>query len=339
MRRCIPTFARLAALLLVASIVEVWADPSVAAEMDARHETAPVVLQLHWYPQAQFAGYVMAEEKGFFRKAGVAVRLRWSVAGERPFQRLVDGQADFCIGWLSDAIRQRDAGQPLVNLAQVFQRSSALLVTWRRSGIKTPEDMNGRRVGLWGGDNDVQVLAFFHRRHVQPIVVPQSASIVPFLRGAVDVASAMHYNEYHKLIEAGVSPDQLHVFSLADDGLAFPEDGIYCTESTRGDRSAACLALATASRQGWDYALGHETETLDAIMRHCRAANVHTNRNHQRWMLRSVAAAIRGPEGGKPAPWGSLSADVYGGVARMLLDERMIRTIPPFEQLYQPVDR
>ena len=127
------------------------------------------------------------------------------------------------------------------------------------------------------------------------------------------------------------------MFSLADYGLAFPEDGIYCTEATRRDRAEACAAVVAACRQGWDYALDHEAETLEAVMKYCRAANVRTNRNHQRWMLRSVAVAIRGQPGTPPAPWGSLSADVYQGVARMLLDERLLRAVPAFDQFYQPL--
>ncbi|MEN6450294.1 MAG: ABC transporter substrate-binding protein [Thermoguttaceae bacterium] len=304
---------------------------------DTSPSDAPLVLQLHWYPQAQFAGYMMAEEKGFFRKAGLTVKLRWSDAGEKPFEQLAEGRCQFCTGWLCEAVREWDAGHRLVNVAQVFQRSSTLLVTWNDSSIKRPEDISGKRVGLWGGNNDIQTLTFFRRRKIEPIIVPQSASIVPFLRGAVDVASAMHYNEYHKFIEAGVSPDRLRVFSLADYGLDFPEDGLYCTAATRRDRAATCAALVAACRQGWNYALDHESETLNVVMKHCRATGARTNRNHQQWMLRSVGVAIRGQPGDTTAPFGNLSAKAYGSVAQMLRDQHLLRASPAFEQLYQPV--
>jgi NitT/TauT family transport system substrate-binding protein len=299
----------------------------------------PAVIQLHWYPQAQFAGYMVAQDKGFFRKVGLKVRLSWTAAGERAFEQLVEGRCDFCTGWLSDAMRDRDAGKPLVNIAQVFQQSSAMLVAWSRSGIKVPQDMTGKRVGLWGGNNDVQALAFFQKYHVQPTIVPKSASMVPFLRGAVNVASAMHYNEYNKLIEAGVAPDDLRVFSFAEYGLAFPEDGLYCTAATRQSRAGLCAKVVAACREGWDYALDHEVETLDTVMKYCREANVRTNRNHQRWMLRSIALAIRGRPGTAPAPFGSLAPDVYQSVARKLLDQQFLRATPDFDQFYQPPAR
>jgi NitT/TauT family transport system substrate-binding protein len=315
--------------------------PAAAATGDippAGKDLQHVAFQVHWYPQAQFAGYMVAVEQGLFRQAGLDVQLLWAAAGERPFEQLAEGRTDFCTGWLSDAMQSRSAGKPLVNISQVFQRSSSLLVARSDSGIDKPEDMAGRRVGLWGGNTDVQAIAFFHKYQVEPILIPQSNSIVPFLRGAVDVASAMHYNEYHKLMEAGVSPDKLRVFALADYGLAFPEDGLYCTDATRRDRAALCSAFVDACNKGWSYAFDHETQTLDTVMKYCRDANVRTNRNHQRWMLRSVAVAIRGSQSADapPSPWGSLAPDAYDGVARILIQQKLLQTAPAFDAFYRP---
>lgn len=296
-----------------------------------------VVLQIQWRPQAQFAGYMVAQDKGFFRQAGLKdVRLAWSAAGDRPFDRLAEGKTDFCTGWLSEAIVERAQAKPLVLLAQVFQRSSLTLVVWTRSGIAAPADMTGKRVGLWGGNCDVQAQAFFRKYHVRPTIIPQSTSMVPFLRSAVDVASAMHYNEYYTLIESGVRPEELRVFALADHGVAFPEDGIYCTDRTRRQRGDLCAAMVRACRQGWEYALDHEEETLDIVMRYCRQAGVRTNRHHQQWMLRCVATAIRGRPDAPAAPWGSLSAKAFQSVADALVDQKLIGQAPAYGQFHQP---
>jgi NitT/TauT family transport system substrate-binding protein len=148
----------------------------------------------------------------------------------------------------------------------------------------------------------------------------------------------MHYNEYHKLMEAGVSPDNLRVFALADYGLAFPEDGIYCTDATRRDRAALCSAFVDACNKGWNHAFDHESQTLDTVMKYCRDANVRTNRNHQRWMLRSVALAIRGSQSADapPLPWGNLAPDVYDGVAKILVQQKLLQTAPAFDAFYRP---
>lgn len=310
---------------------------AAAAEPSAR----PVVLQLHWYAQAQFAGYLIAKEKGYFREAGLPeVEIRWSRAGERPLEQLTSGQADFCTAWLSTAMVARAHGAPLVHLAQVLKRSSMLLVARRTSGIRTPQDMNGRRVGLWGGDFDVLPTAFFKKFNLQPEIVPQSTSVVPFLRGGVAVASAMEYNEYHKLLESGLREEELEVFRLADYGFDFPEDGLYTTEATRRDRPEMCAALVAAVQRGWSYALAHEPETLDVVMAACQKANRRTNRPQQQWMLRAIGRALTTPEpnAGSPSPalWGHLARETYEGVAQVLHEQGLLDEPPAWNEFCQP---
>ncbi len=298
--------------------------------------TAPhVVLKLHWYPQAQFAGYLLAQDKGFFRAAGLRdVDIRWSTAGEQTLEILSQQESAFCTAWLCDALVRRAHGAPIVHLAQITQKSAMLLVTRRELGIAAPADMTGQRVGLWGGDFDVLPRAFFRKFHVQPEIVPQSNSMVPFLRGAVSVASAMHYNEYHKLLEAGLRAEELQIFPLADYGLDFPEDGLYCHERTWRDHADECAALVRAVQQGWDYALDHEAEALDVVMAYCRRAEVRTSRNHQRWMLRSMAGLIRFHSDGTPFVWGELSATAYQAVAQELLNQGLLDVVPPLEEFH-----
>lgn len=299
-------------------------------------QAQPVIFQMHWCPQAQFAGYMMAVEKGYFRQEGLSdLRLRWSTPGERPFERLMTGESDYCTGWLADAIVERDRGLRLVNLAQVLQQSSLMLIARRRSGIDSPAAFGGKRIGLWGGNFDVQATALFRKYKVEPVLVAQSTSIVPFLRGAVDVASAMRYNEYHQLLEAGMLPDDLRTFPFSDYGFVFPEDGIYCSEATRREREDSCAGLVHACRRGWEYALANESETLDVVMRICRAANVRTNRNHQRWMLRSIGEVIW-PRQPSAAAWGTLDQKAYAEVVRLLEAQTLVRTPPEFRVFHQP---
>ncbi len=311
--------------------------PSETAQAVSR-PADPILLQLHWQPQAQFAGYIVASEKGFFREAGLKeVKLEWAAATESPLARLAAGETDFCTAWLSQAIRHRATGVRLVCLAQIIQKSAMMLVTRSDSGITHPKDMNGRRVGLWGGDFDVPPKAFFAKYGVRPEIVAQSTSMVPFLRGAVAIASAMQYNEYHKLMEAGLRPDELRVFAFADYGIDFPEDGVYCMEATRRGRRAVCEALVAAVVKGWAYAFAHEAETLDLVMNHCRQSHVDTNPNHQRWMLRSMRVLIQHRVGENPANWGNLAAEEYAKVSGILKDQGLVRRVPPFESFYQPV--
>jgi NitT/TauT family transport system substrate-binding protein len=305
----------------------------------ATRPSGQIVLQMHWQPQAQFAGCMMAQEKGFFTQAGLTnVVLEWAGAAESPLDRLAAGETDFCTGWLSQAIRKRVDGANIVEIAQIMQKSAMMLVARADSGIAEPKDMTGKRVGLWGGDFDVQPKAFFARYGIRPVVVEQSTSMVPFLRGAVAVASAMQYNEYHKLMEAGLRQDELKVFAFSDCGIDFPEDGVYCTQATRDRRPEVCVALVSAIIRGWAEAFSDESRTLDVVMRYCAASHVDTNRNHQQWMLRSMRPLIEHRVGKRPADWGRLTNGEYAKVTRILIDQGLIREAPGFEAFYRPAD-
>lgn len=319
-------------LRLVISVLAVAAS-AWAGEQAAR----PITLQFQWYPQAQFAGYVMAKEKGFFREAGLPdVRVEWWTEGKGPLDRMLDGETDFCTAWLSQTVVSRSQGKPLVNIAQITQKSALMLVSRRGSGISSPEDMDGRRVGLWGVDFTAQPHAFFRWHHIEPQIVLQSYSVTPFLRGAVDVASAMYYNEYHQLLEAGLRPEDLRTFLFADHGMNFPEDGMYCTERTRRERPDVCEAMAASCMRGWAYAISHEREAVRVIMQYCEDAQMPTNHNHQRWMLRAMAELIQYRVGPDPQHWGSLHPDAYHLVAKVLKEQGLIANIPPYQDFYQP---
>ena len=308
---------------------------TVACGADAA--ARPLTLQIHWWPQSQFAGYLVAKEKGYFRAAGLPeVKVVPWHSGDAPAVRLAAGKTDFCTGWLSQMVVARAEGHEVVNIAQIMQQSAVMLVTRRSSGIDKPADMAGRRVGLWGAGLDMLPRAFFKKLGIEPQIVIQSYSISPFLHRAVNVASAMYYNEYHQLLEAGLRPQDLNTFLLADYGLQFPEDGLYCTAATRRARPEQCRALVSASLKGWAYAFEHQAEALKIVMKHCDAVHMPTNRNHQRWMLRAMERFIKHRVGDDPKNWGTLAPDAYQHVGQVMLDQKLIKVIPRFDAFYQP---
>ena len=146
------------------------------------------------------------------------------------------------------------------------------------------KDLQGRKVSLWD-DFKVQPLAFFRKNNLRVRIIPQTYTLNLFLRGGVDVASAMWYNEYHTIINAGIDPDELSVFFLKDEGLNLPEDGLYALEKTVKNDPDLAAEFVAASLEGWEYAFTHPDEALDIIMRYMRAAKIPANRMHQKWML------------------------------------------------------
>ena len=244
-----------------------------------------------WSPQAQFAGYYVALEKGFYRGQGIEVEIL-DGGPERPADVWLEkGKADIGTLWLSEAIKKRAQGVRLVNVAQILQRSALMLVAKKSSGIRTVADFDGKTVALWESFQ-LQPLALFKKYNLRVKVITQAHSINLFLRGGADAASAMFYNEYHTIINAGLNPEELTTFFFYDYGLNFPEDGLYMLEKNYNRDPAAAAAFVKATLDGWTYAFKHKNEAIEIVLRRMREAGIPANRMHQKWMLEKMQGLI-----------------------------------------------
>lgn len=286
-----------------------------------------------WVPQAQFAGYMMAFEKGFYKDVGLDVEILRGGPANPPLESLKSGLATFCTAWTSTAVQQRAAGLKLVNLGQIVQRSALMLIAKKSSGMNTLNGLDGRRIGLWQGDFRIQPLALFKMRRLSVIEIPMYSTVNLFLKGAVDAISAMWYNEYHTILNSGFDPSELTVFFFSDYGLNFPEDGIYCLEKTYNDTPKVCESFVQASLKGWIYALDHRSETLDVVMKYADAAHTGTNRAHQMWMLARMKDLIY-PNGEKSL-LGKLDQKQYELVTKTLQSLQLIDKQPLFTDFYR----
>ena len=288
-----------------------------------------------WFPQAQFAGYYLALEKGIYRRNGIDLTILDGGPEHPPAEYLRDGRADFAALWLTTALQRRSEGLALVNVAQVVQQSSMLLLALKSSGIHTLADMAGKKVGLWGGDLDIPARAVFDQQRLQVNVVNQSATVNLFLRGGVAVTSAMSYNEYHSILNSGVNPDELSVFALKDHGANFPEDGLYALQQTVQRDPQLVDAFVRASLEGWDYAFAHPDEAIDVVLRVMRKARVPANRMHQKWMLERMQDVMRpAPKNGQV---GALSCQDYQAVTRELARTRLVRGVVDYDAFVRPL--
>lgn len=245
-----------------------------------------------WSPQAQFAGYYVALDKGIYARHGIDLTILKGGPGVSPAESLKSGKADFAVLWLTTALKQNASENRLVNVAQIVQRSSMMLVARKSRGITTPSAMQGKKVGVWGGDLALPAQAFFTKYQLQVHKIPQSYTVNLFLRGGIDVASAMWYNEYHTILNSGVNPDELDIYFLHDHGIAFPEDGLYMDEEKFHADTGLAAAFAEASLEGWLYAFNHPEEALEIVLRHMREAKIPANRAHQKWMLERMRDLI-----------------------------------------------
>jgi NitT/TauT family transport system substrate-binding protein len=204
-----------------------------------------------------------------------------------------------------------------------------MLVARKPSGIATPTAMQGRKVGLWAGDLALPAEAFFTKYQLQVNRIPQSYTVNLFLRGGVDVASVMWYNEYHTILMSGVNTEELDLFFLKEHGIAFPEDGLYTLKTTYRQDPVLADAFARASLEGWLYAFDHPEEAVDIVLRSMREAKVPANRAHQKWMLERMRDLIM-PEK-NDEEMGQLSPSDYAAVTDVLRDMGHISTTTGYD--------
>lgn len=248
-----------AGLILTAAAFALGATAAQAAEK--------VTLQLKWVTQAQFAGYYVAQEKGFYDEVGLDVTINPGGPDISPPQIMAGGGADVIIDWMPSALASREKGVALVNIAQPFKRSGMMLTCRKDTGIASPQDFRGKTLGVWFFGNEYPFLSWMAKLGIPTTggadgvkVLKQGFNVDPLLQKQADCVSTMTYNEYWQVIDAGLSPDELVVFKYEDEGVATLEDGLYALEGRLKDAAFVdrMARFVKASMKGWAWARGNQ---------------------------------------------------------------------------------
>ncbi|HEX9213240.1 MAG TPA: ABC transporter substrate-binding protein [Bradyrhizobium sp.] len=234
-----------------------------------------VTIQLKWVAQAQFAGYFVAKDKGFYKEAGLDVTIKPGGPDVAPPQVLAGGGADVTVDWMPSALASREKGVPLVNISQTFKKSGLELTCRADTGIKKPTDLKGKTLGIWYGGNEYPFLSWMSKLGYKTDgsaggvkVIKQGFNVDPILQKQADCVSTMAYNEYWQVIDGGFKPSQLVVFKYEDEGVATLEDGLYVLEKNLKDPAfvAKMAKFVKASMKGWEYAKAHPDEAVKIIL-------------------------------------------------------------------------
>ena len=234
-----------------------------------------VTLQLQWVTQAQFAGYYVALDKGFYDEEGLNVTILPGGPDIAPPQVLAGGGADIMLNWMPSALAAREKGLPVVNIAQPFTSSGLMLTCWKDTGIESVEDFRGKTIGVWFFGNEYPFLSWMSQVGIPTeggedgvTVLKQGFNVDPLLNREADCISTMTYNEYGQVIDAGVNPDELVTFKYEDQGVATLEDGIYALEENLEDPVFVdkMVRFVRASMRGWRYAEENVDEAAAIIM-------------------------------------------------------------------------
>lgn len=287
----------------------------------------------HWLPQAQFAGYYMALEKGYYADEGIDVEIVHPSASVNAIELLANGEADLISLFLITAISAKNDGVDLVNISQISQNSALLFVSKKESGIEKLSDLNNKSIGVWksGFDEVGKALMISYNYNVE--WVPILSTINLFMGDGIDALTVMSFNEYFQIINAGINPDELNTFFFADYGYNVPEDGIYCLNNTLKQRPEDLKKFLKATYKGWDYAKNNFDETIDVVLRIMKKANIQTNKSHQTWMLNKVLEMLE--VGDKNVNVGELAETDFYKTQSILIDGGYMQKRIAFTDFHQ----
>jgi len=251
-------------------------------------ELQTVTFLAQWQPQAQFAGYYYAKEKGIYEKYGLDVKILESGPGKLIFKNILPNEVDFFTLFLSGAATKYDEDYKIVNLAQLSQRSALLFVSKKSENILKPSDLNDKKIGIWYADFNELPLSFIRDHDLYTKIIGIRSSINLFLMDGIDAMAVMQYNELDQIYQSGIDFDEINTMYFYDYDYDIPEDGIYCSGELYEKNPDICRKFVEASLEGWTEAFKNKDTAIDIVVKYMKESHIATNKAHQEWMLNEI---------------------------------------------------
>ena len=287
-----------------------------------------LVFTPQWTAQAQFAGYYVAQEMGFYKDAGIDVEIIHPTATLSAMNRISRNQSQATTLQLCQAMEIIDSGTPLVNILQTSM-NNAMVIASRRN--RNPLSQKGARVGIWSVGFGQLAICMSQKDSLDYDWVRFATNVNLFIKGAIDATLAMSYNEYYQLVQAGYKLDSTNVYRFCDHGYNVQEDGVYVTRSYYRKHKDLARKFADASRKGWEWAAAHPEETLDIVMKYVNENHIATNRVLQRLMLEEVLRLQVDRESGEREF--RVRPDMVKLASDLMVECRMLRNEVTYEQM------
>jgi NitT/TauT family transport system substrate-binding protein len=268
---------------------------TLAASSSLLHAADDVTLQLKWVTQAQFAGYFVAQDQGFYEAENLNVTIKPGGPDVAPPQVIAGGGADVVVDWMPSALASREKGLALVNIAQPFKNSGMMLTCRKDSGITSPADLKDKTLGVWFYGNEYPFLSWMGKLGLAidgsaggVSVLKQGFNVDPILQKQAECVSTMTYNEYWQIIDAGLDADELVNFKYEDQGVATLEDGLYVLEKNLADAAFVdkMARFVRASMKGWEWARANSDAAADIVLDNDETGA--QTEEHQRRMMAEV---------------------------------------------------
>ncbi len=314
--------------------------PAAAATAAPAANATPdkVTLQLKWVPQAQFAGYYAALDQGFYKEQNLDVTVASGGPDIVPEQVVASGQAEFGINWMASLLATRETGAPLVNIAQIYTRAGMRHLSWKDTNITSPEALKGKKVAVWFGGNEYNLLATLGKYNINKdsdvTLVQQPFDMNLLLNKEVDAAAAMTYNELYQVLSAGHKIEELNILDYNTIGTAMPEDGIFVSNDwLNADAKNKDIAarFVRASIQGWAYCRDNADACVDIVLKQ-DSGGVMT-KEAQKWQMDEVNKLIWGDPINKDTKVGFLEPSLFKFAGDTALQFGVIKN-PASEEAY-----
>lgn len=281
-----------------------------------------------WTAQAQFAGYYVAKEKGFYKQAGLDVDIVHPSITQPAISRVRNNESQATTLGLCQALEVIDDGIPMVNILQTSMNTSLVLVS--RKDVD-PLKQPGMKVGIWSTGFGQLAICMSIKEHLNYEWVRFASNVNLFVSGAIDATLAMSYNEYYQLAQAGVKLTERNVYRFSNHDYNVQEDGLYMTRAYYDEHRDEARRFAQASKKGWEWAVAHPDETLDIVMDYVRREHIGTNRVLQKLMLAEVLNLLVDRESKKREY--RLRPDMVKKASQLMVENMMLKNEVKYEQL------
>ncbi len=281
-----------------------------------------------WTAQAQFAGYYVAKEKGFYKEVGLDVDIVHPSVTQTAIARIRRNESQATTLQLAQAMEIIDDGIPLVNILQTSMNNAMVIVS--RRGMN-PLDQKGAKVGIWNAGFGQVAISMSIKENLEYKWIPFATNVNLFITGAIDATLAMSYNEYYQLLQTGIELTEDNVYRFCDHGYNIQEDGVYMTRDYYNKHKDQARRFAEASRKGWEWAAEHKDETLDIVMDYVQKEHISTNRILQKLMLEEVLRLLVDRES-KQMEF-RLRPDMVESANNMMLENAMLEHPITYDQV------
>ena len=305
----------------------IMAAAAMMAVLPARAQTK-FIFTPQWTAQAQFAGYYVAKEKGFYKEAGLDVDIVHPSVTQPAMSRIRNNESQATTLQLCQALEIVDDGIPLVNILQTSMNNAMVIVSRRD---EDPLKQQGMKVGIWSAGFGQLAICMSLKDHLNYEWIRYASNVNLFVSGAIDATLAMSYNEYNQLAQAGVKLTDKNVYRFCDHGYNVQEDGVWMTREYYESHRDEARRFADASRRGWEWAAEHPDETLDIVMQYVRHDHIGTNPVLQRMMLNEVLRLLVDRESKKREY--RLRPDMVKKASQLMCENMMLKQEVTYEQL------